>query len=374
MILFLFLLPFDRVVGIVQNNIITLSDIKTEESLYPGISDREMLRKIIEDNILLMEADSETLSVSDDEVKNAFKKFVSQNAQNPAVIGINSNPLLKKSYYRMIKQQLLIQKLIQKKFSSKIYIGEGDIRNFYEEKKDSLIVPETVDLQRFSFPIPISNIRKKKVKKRALKVMKMLENGKDFSTLAEKYSEDINTKYNGGNLGKVSMQELPKEFSDAIELRPKEYRLFKGNTGYHIILCVNKGNTYLYLKHIYFSLIPDEKEIQLAEDSMNIIRKKAILHPDNIAFKDIGELPVKGLDPALKGIVNKLKEGEISKPFSDKINVYLIKIVKRNLARLPPLQEIHEQIRQIIYSRKIQELYTNYLKRVSKKYFVKSNL
>ncbi len=375
MIIFLFLLPFDRVVGVVQDNIITLSDIRERASLYPGISDREMLQKIIEDKIFLMEADSETLSVSDDEVRNAFEKFISQNTQNPVIKGLDTHPALKSLFYQMTKNQLIIQKLIQKKFSSKIYIGEGDIRNFYQEKKDSLVIPETVVLQKFSFPIPILKSRKEKVKKKALRVMKMLRNGKDFSSLAEQYSEDINTKYNGGDLGKVNIQELPKEFSGAGDLKIGEYELFRGNMGYHIILCVDKGNTYLHLRHIYFSLLPDKQEIQSAKDSMNILRNRIISHPsDSIKFQDMGELPVKGLDPRLKEIVNALKEGEISKPISDGLNVYLIKLAKKNPSRLPPLTEIHEQVRQLIYTRKIQMLYMNYLKRVSQKYFVKSNL
>jgi len=375
MIIFLFLLPFDRVVGVIQDNIITLSDVKEEELLYPGVSDREMLQKIIEDKIFLMEADSETLSVSDDEVRNAFEKFISQNIQNPIIKDLDAHPSLKSLFYQMTKNQLIIQKLIQKKFSSKIYIGEVDIRNFYQEKKDSLIIPETVVLQKFSFPIPILKHKEEKVKKKALKVMKKLRSGKDFSSLAEQSSEDINTKYNGGDLGKVNIQELPKEFSGAGDLRIGEYELFRGNTGYHIILCVDKGNTYLHLKHIYFSLLPDKKEIQSAEDSMNIIRDRLISHPsDSVKFQDIGELPVKGLDLRLAEIVNKLKEGEISKPISDGLNVYLIKLVKKNPSRLPSLAEIHEQVRQLIYTRKIQVLYTDYLKRVSRKYFIKSNL
>lgn len=375
MIIFLFLLPFDRVVGVVQDNVITLSDVMEEKSLYPGISDKEMLQKIIEDKIFLMEADSETLSVSDDEIKNAFEKFISQNTQNPIVKDLDTHPLLKSLFYQMTKNQLIIQKLIQKKFSSKIYIGEDDIRSFYQEKKDSLIVPETVVLQKYSLPIPISKNREEKIKKKALKAIRKLQSGKDFSKLAEQYSEDINTKYNGGDLGKVNIQELPKEFSEAVNLRIGEYELFKGNTGYHIILCVDKGNTYLHLKHIYFSLLPDNQEIQSAEDSMNILRDRAISHPsDSIRFQDIGELPVRGIDPRLAEIVNEIKEGEISKPISDGLNVYLIKLVKKNPSRLPSLTEIHEQIRQLIYTRKIQMLYTTYLKRVSRKYFIKSNL
>ena len=374
MIIFLFLLPFDRVVGVVDNNIITMSDVLDEESMYPGISTKDMLQKIIDEKMLLMEADSETLSVSNDEVRNAFRKFVSQNAQNPMIKDIDNKPALKSRYYQMVKNQLIIQKLIQKKFSSKIYISEGDIRNFYQSKKDSLVIPETVFLQKYSFSITISKSREKKQKNKALKVMHLLAKGRDFASLTEKYSDDINTKYNGGDLGKINIQELPEEFSGASKLKIGEYQLFKGKTGYHIILCVDRGNTYLHLKHIYFSLLPNEKEIQAAEDSMKIIRHIATLYPDSVNFQEIGELPLNGLDPRLKDIVSKLKEGEISKPITDGLNVYIIKLKKRVDSRLPPLSEVHEQIRQILYTRKIQTLYMDYVNKISKKYFIKTNL
>lgn len=79
----------------------------------------------------------------------------------------------------------------------------------------------------------------KKAKEKAEKIIKELDDGKDFAKLAKKYSDDEATANNGGDLGYFSPDEMVEEFSEAAKkLKKDEYtkKPVKTEYGYHIIL------------------------------------------------------------------------------------------------------------------------------------------
>lgn len=78
----------------------------------------------------------------------------------------------------------------------------------------------------------------KKAKKKAEDIIKKLNEGQSFESLAKKYSKDDATASNGGDLGYFSYDEMAEEFSKATkELKNKEYTKepVKTKYGYHII-------------------------------------------------------------------------------------------------------------------------------------------
>ena len=79
----------------------------------------------------------------------------------------------------------------------------------------------------------------KKAKETAEKVIKELDNGKKFASLAKKYSTDKSTATNGGDLGYFELDSMTEEFANAVkELKVDEYTKepIKTEYGYHIIL------------------------------------------------------------------------------------------------------------------------------------------
>jgi foldase protein PrsA len=74
---------------------------------------------------------------------------------------------------------------------------------------------------------------------KAKKVIKELNSGKKFKTLAKKYSDDKANASNGGDLGYFALEDMVEEFSNALkELKKNEYTKepVKTEYGYHIIL------------------------------------------------------------------------------------------------------------------------------------------
>ena len=78
-----------------------------------------------------------------------------------------------------------------------------------------------------------------KAKETADNIIKDLNDGKKFASLAKKYSTDTATASNGGDLGYFDLDKMVEEFSNAVkELKVDEYTKepVKTEYGYHIIL------------------------------------------------------------------------------------------------------------------------------------------
>ena len=79
----------------------------------------------------------------------------------------------------------------------------------------------------------------KEAKKTAEDIIKQLDNGKKFSTLAKKYSKDEANASKGGDLGYFDLSTMVEEFSNAVKkLKVDEYTKepVKTEFGYHVIL------------------------------------------------------------------------------------------------------------------------------------------
>ena len=79
----------------------------------------------------------------------------------------------------------------------------------------------------------------KKLRKKLKDLIKKLNDGEDFATLAKENSDDTGSAANGGDLGYFNKGEMVKEFEDAAyNLKVNEYTKepVKTTYGYHIIL------------------------------------------------------------------------------------------------------------------------------------------
>lgn len=105
--------------------------------------------------------------------------------------------------------------------------------------------------------------------KKAQDIIKKLNDGEKFESLAKKNSQDKATSSNGGDLGYVDLNEMATEFADAVkELKDNEYTKepVKTQHGYHIILKTGEKNKEK-LKDIKDDIKDKIKEEKLNSDS-----------------------------------------------------------------------------------------------------------
>ena len=126
------------------------------------------------------------------------------------------------------------------------HLSDDDINEYYDKniigdiKASHILIKPDVDSDATDKE---KEEAEKKAKKKAEKIIKELEDGKDFAELAKKYSDDEATASNGGDLGYFNTDDMDENFMDAVKkLDNNEYTKepVKTEYGYHIILKVDQ--------------------------------------------------------------------------------------------------------------------------------------
>ena len=121
-------------------------------------------------------------------------------------------------------------------------IKDDEVKKYYEEKVFGEVKASHILIKVDATSDSSEEEKQKaedKAKEEAEKIIKELDEGKKFSKLAKKYSDDEGTASNGGDLGYFTLDEMVEEFSNAVkELKKDEYTKepVKTQYGYHIIL------------------------------------------------------------------------------------------------------------------------------------------
>lgn len=176
----------------------------------------EVLRGLIEREILLQRAEKSSLLATEAEVDAKFNEFRAPYTQDELQRKLNERKMTMSDVKTEIRNELSVQKLINKEITSKISITDKEIADFYAANKASFNRPEpTLHLSQILVTSgPDANVRnlkndKAQTDEQARKKISMLEqrihSGEDFGMLAENYSEDPQTAPNGGDLGFLPM-------------------------------------------------------------------------------------------------------------------------------------------------------------------------
>lgn len=212
----------------------------------------EVLRTLVDNEIMLQRAEKLGLMATDADVESRFAELRAPYTQEEFQKQLEARKMTVEDMKAQLKRDLSITKLFNKEITSHISISDKDVSDFYNANKSSFNFPEPqVHLaQILVSPMPDPNVRNLKNDKaqndeQARKKMDMLvarlKQGEDFVTLAQNFSEDPTTAPNGGDLGFVPESALEKanpEIRAAIQVAPagsitpvvkttEGYRIFK---------------------------------------------------------------------------------------------------------------------------------------------------
>ncbi|HEV2689444.1 MAG TPA: peptidylprolyl isomerase [Bryobacteraceae bacterium] len=254
----------DNVAATVNGHPITYAELdKKYQSTFMSSTERpsddqmmiqklEVLRTLVDNEIMLERAEKLGLMATDADVESKFAELKAPYTQEEFQRQLASTKMTVEDMKVQLKRDLSVQKLFNKEITSHISISDKDVTDFYNANKTSFNFPEPqIHLaQILVTPNPDPNVRNLKGDKaqnedQARKKMDMLaarlKQGEDFAQLASNFSEDPTSAPNGGDLGFVPESALEKvnpELRKAIQtatpgqitavLRTAEgYRIFK---------------------------------------------------------------------------------------------------------------------------------------------------
>jgi peptidyl-prolyl cis-trans isomerase SurA len=239
----------ERVVAVVGDRPILLSELENrtrpfrlqilqkvpagpQRSAAQDQINREMLQKMIDEELEQQAAERAHLSVTSEEVDNSLKSIAA--SQNLALTDLlrearTRSGLSEQEYRDEIRRQILEGKMLQLRVKGRIRITEEDVnircqRAIKEERKLREYHPAWIVLRVMPGSSPAAELERGQLAKQ---IVARARGGEDFATLVKAYSDDSTTKEAGGDLGVRAPRESPnaqqgrrpvlnKEFEDEI--------------------------------------------------------------------------------------------------------------------------------------------------------------
>lgn len=350
-----------------------------------------VLNEIISQKLILVEAENESISVAKEEIEPRITQMIEDikeryPSEADFLKALQEQGLtlkdLKVNYEENLKTKLIMQKLIENKFSG-IMISPIAVKRFYEENKDSIANrPARVKLSHILMFIKPSEAESRKGFDEALDVYKLLYTGGDFSILAQEFSEDENSKYKGGMLGKIKKGETMEEFEGIVfKLKPGTIsQPFPTRLGYHIVEVLNKGADWVLLRQILIKVKVTKADTLSTENFSNKLGELigqgadfdslAQIYSDDPNI-DLGEFYINQLSPPMDEIVKNLEPGQLSEPLLTPYGFHQIYLREKISEEPLTFEELRDQIYQYLYQQDLQKYFTQLIEELKEKTFIK---
>ena len=251
-------------------------------------------------------------------------------------------------------------------FKDRVTVSDQEIKEYYNFNNNSFKVPEKVCARHILFRVPenASKAEDAKVRKKAEAVLKLARSGKDFASLAKKYSEGPTGK-NGGNLGCFTRGKMVKPFEDAAFTLKKGAvsDLVKTRFGYHIIKAENvEAARTKSLDEVRNEIVDDLKQSETAdlahERGLSLIdqmpyevnlskyaaEQKLVPHVTGFfSLKD--PIPGVGGDEKLRESLFSLQKNETSELIELNKKFYIFQVAERKKSYLPDMKEVKDAVK-----------------------------
>ncbi|HKW96946.1 MAG TPA: peptidylprolyl isomerase [Bryobacteraceae bacterium] len=256
-----------NVAATVNNRVITYAELeKTFQTQFTGTSEGssedqvmiqklELLRNMIDNEIMLQRAEKMGLMAVDADVEAKFSQLRAPYTKEEFDKQLQNRKMTADDLKSQLRRDLSIQKLFNKEITSHITITDADVTNFYNSNKSSfnLAEPQVHIAQIVVTPAPdpnVHNLKNDKARtpeeaKRKIQALEArLKAGEDFTMLAQNYSEDPNSAQNGGDLGFVPQSAFDKSSPELrkliLSLKPGEISpILPSSDGYRILKVIS---------------------------------------------------------------------------------------------------------------------------------------
>ncbi len=306
----------------------------------------------------------------------------------------------------MMRENQVI-KTMQEKLTQDVKVTPAEVRRFFSKLPEDSIptVPMQVEVQLITIEPKISAEEEENLKSRLRDYTERINKGEvEFSTLAILYSEDATTAKDGGELGYVTKSNLTKPFADVafgLTAPQKVSKIVETEYGYHIMQLIDRRGERVNVRHILLRPQVAEKERQEAFVRMDTLRSKIM--SDSVTFEDVAmyysqdkqsrnnlglmvnsksfsglstKFEMQDLPQEIGIVVDKLKEGEISQPFTMKHPqnqrelVAMVKLKSRIPSHKATAKDDYEIMQEIVKNHKKSELIKNWIAEQQKKTYV----
>ena len=400
----------DRVSAVVEGKIVLLSDVvlaanalAAQQQINPTTSPEKYKKlllnsseSMIEQLVIIKMAEVDSVEVLDRDVDRALERQIENiitqaGGKEEAELALGRKISdFKRAYRDDMKGKLLAEKYTAS-LTSGISITRGEVISFYNTYKDSIDpFPTLYKTRHLLLEIKPSENSLEKALLKTKKIREEIISGLSFEEAAKKYSEDLGSKKNGGNLGYVPRGTFVQEFDKVaftIDLNILSEPV-KTQFGYHLIEVLQRSGEKVSARHILIS-------VNISEEDKNITYKKMASLVKEIKNKDDFILKVKELSDdttsgpkgGYMGMIN-LEEYQIkelitviknvslntpSTPVLTQFGYHIIWVDEKIDGGLPNLEKNWIDLEQMALNQKKTDWYLNWIEKIKNKFYIKRN-
>ena len=341
----------------------------------------QIKEKLIIEELQLQMADRAGVKISDAELNSALTRLASNNQMSleEFIAFIENNNDSYEDVREQVRKEMSIQRIQRGKVNSNIDITEKEFEAF-------LANDETLEgLQ------PEILVRQILVKEKSLadQIVNLIDQGSEFSELAQKYSKSSNAS-SGGLMNWRKAIDMPRLFEEALKSQPIGFisNPLESGSGYHILKLEDKRGNFVKYEDQWQSrhILLTPSTIRNDEDTinqLNNIRQRIIDGEDFSSLADQfsedpgsaklgGDLGWVGLGvfaPEFEKMMLETKINQISEVFETQFGFHFLQVIgKRNHELTEKL--IKDQAYAILYDRKYSEELENTLRTMRAEAFV----
>jgi peptidyl-prolyl cis-trans isomerase C len=231
---------------------------------------QKVLDQLIAQKLLLQEAKKRNIKVTKRELEDGIKTVKSRFPSDQMFLQeLKKENLTEKQFEKQIEEQIMVLKLTEEVVKKNmVKPTENDARELFNkivkliDKKDVKLQGDEQDelkllaqlVQRyFDEQVRVRHIlirvdpnasqkEKEEAKKKIMEIKSRIDKGEDFTTLAQKFSEDPGSKDRGGDLGFIAKGDTVEEFEKAaFSLKEGQVSdIVETKYGYHIIKVIER--------------------------------------------------------------------------------------------------------------------------------------
>lgn len=394
----------DRTIAIVNNTSITEVELKQEVTALalqfqkPGqnlLNDtnfkRQVLERMIQEQVLVNEAKRLGITVSDTQINQALQSLAAANQldlfsfrralQNE---GINFLHFRKSIEYRLLTEQLQLR---QSRDISQV--SDQEIDDFLSRNPDN--TEREYHLRHILLPIPdaASPEQVREASNLAQNLLNRLRGGENFASLATEFSRGQQS-LNGGDLGWLKAAEIPSLFSDQVPAMKTGQIIgpVRSPSGLHLLLLeeTRSQNQVMvqqtHARHILIktsAILNDAQAVEKLDDLKQRIEAGADFstlaraHSDDLASGakggDLGWIKPGEMVDEFEQEMRNLSDGQISEPFKSRFGWHITQVLERR--QVDDTEESRRnRIRQDLFKRKQREALQLWQQRLRDEAFV----
>lgn len=217
----------DRIVAIVNEDIITLSELEAfRKTFFPSQSKRKdwlslefalsdvryrALDTLIEEKLIDQEAERQQIQVTERELREALDSLREERglSQSQLEAALRAQGLTYDEYKERVEKGLKRTRLINRVIKSKIEMDEEEIKAYYQAHRDDYMVEQSIRISHILLPIAPGSSENEEgaALSMAEEILTRADKGEDFDTLAYEYSQRV-ADLRWGDLGYFKKGEM----------------------------------------------------------------------------------------------------------------------------------------------------------------------